>query len=136
MGQVSRLFAIILTGDQSHRTLEAAAPTPIKARDNKHARERIRTKACKPRMGQITDFGPPEAGKPWAEIGIKSFVATADGGDDAVQVGLSHRRTGRNPETAVEENLGYLSTHRSAREISSHFSRFSRISRSSLFKYQ
>ena len=35
----------------------AAAPTPIKARDHKHTRERIRTKTCKKRKGQITDFG-------------------------------------------------------------------------------
>ena len=89
----------------------AAAPTPIKVRDNKHTRERIRTKTCKPRKGQITDFGPPEAGKPWAEIGNKSFAATSDGRDDAVEVGVGHGRTGRKAEATVEQVFCHFSPH-------------------------
>ena len=35
----------------------AAAPTPIRTRDNKHTREHLLSKACKSEMEHITDFG-------------------------------------------------------------------------------
>jgi len=130
----------------------AAAPTPIKVRDNKHTRERIRTKTCKPRKGQITDFGPPEAGKLWAEIGNKSFAATSDGRDDAVEVGVGHGRTGRKAEATVEQVFCHFSPHRSCGIFSlcvsacpvefpvclehSTGARHTRFSRSSLFQHQ
>jgi hypothetical protein len=63
-------------------------------------------------MGRITDFGPPEAGKPWAEIGNKSFVGTADGRDDAVEVGVGHGHTGRKAEATVEQVFCHFSPHR------------------------
>jgi hypothetical protein len=44
-----------------------------------------------------------------AEIGNKSFVATADGGDDAVEVGVGHGRTGRKAEAAVGQIFGHFS---------------------------
>jgi hypothetical protein len=70
------------------------------------------------RSRRITDFSPPEAGKPatltadkpwvyppsmWrAEIGNGLFVATADGGDDTGKVGVSHDSAGRQAYATVK----------------------------------
>jgi len=43
-----------------------------------------------------------------AEIGKASFVATADGGDDAIQVRFGHGRAGRQAEAMDEQIFGHL----------------------------
>ena len=48
-----------------------------------------------------------------AEIGNKSFVATTDNGEDAIEIGLSHCRARRQTEVTVDQIFGHFSPHHS-----------------------